>query len=374
MNREPLQYASLEDWKKNPTAESVLCSTPRQSVGLCKSIDDVEDFLKNALGSDDALLEVLSDAEEALGDDGAMLKITASDESEDRDGDTIAAEGWDVSHYVRNPVILWGHDRHAPPVGRALATFVEGGKLKQLVKFADPGMSPSDGHVDGFVIGQMYAKGFLNAFSVGFLPKEWVFNEERGGNGFGPPVDFKAQELLENSAVTVPSNRNALAEARSFGIDTKSLITWAERVLDEDGTRILVPRGELEQLRKDAGAPIAVAQSSVVEVSHDVKVEDPTKVLEEVIAGAVEGSKAIVDNAGLKEPHIKTPLHAYSLDEIVAEVESRGFEFQLRSKAQGPKPEATDDVIIEGEKADDDVTIDVVSLVRSALSLGDAAN
>ena len=42
--------------------------------------------------------------------------------------------------------------------------------------------------------------------------------------------------------------------ARSLGIDTKPLIAWAERALDQGGMT-LIPQDELESLRKAAGAP-----------------------------------------------------------------------------------------------------------------------
>jgi hypothetical protein len=52
----------------------------------------------------------------------------------------------------------------------------------------------------------------LNAVSVGFIPLEWIETE----NGY----DILKWELLEFSAVAVPANQDAIAEAvKSFGED-----------------------------------------------------------------------------------------------------------------------------------------------------------
>ena len=52
----------------------------------------------------------------------------------------------------------------------------------------------------------------LNAVSVGFIPLEWTENQ-RG-------YDITKWELLEFSAVAVPANQDAIAEAvKSFGDD-----------------------------------------------------------------------------------------------------------------------------------------------------------
>jgi hypothetical protein len=57
-----------------------------------------------------------------------------------------------------------------------------------------------------------YKTGMLNAVSVGFIPLEWTENK----TGY----DITKWELLEFSAVAVPANQDAIAEAvKSFGLD-----------------------------------------------------------------------------------------------------------------------------------------------------------
>jgi len=58
------------------------------------------------------------------------------------------------------------------------------------------------------IIFDLYAGGFLNAFSVGFLPKEF---DDKG-------VILKS-ELLEVSVVSIPANARALAKKKGINVD-----------------------------------------------------------------------------------------------------------------------------------------------------------
>jgi hypothetical protein len=78
----------------------------------------------------------------------------------------------------------------------------------------------------------MFKEGFLKAVSVGFMPKEWELIDSED-DSFFPGLRFLKQELLEFSAVPVPSNPDALMKARTKGIDVEPFGKWAEDVLDD---------------------------------------------------------------------------------------------------------------------------------------------
>jgi hypothetical protein len=61
---------------------------------------------------------------------------------------------------------------------------------------------------------QLYKEGFMRAFSVGFIPKEWT----DGDGEKVPRRTYTKWELLEYSAVPVPANPDALALAISKGL------------------------------------------------------------------------------------------------------------------------------------------------------------
>ena len=140
------------------------------------------------------------------------ITFVASDESEDRMGDVIAAEGWELDDYQRNPVFLWAHDYTRTPVGRAVWTGVEGRRLLTSVVFAPTAFARE--------VEALYRQGFLRAVSVGFRAKAFVFRTAAGG---GEGVRFTRQELVEVSAVPVPANPSALAKAMAGGLDAPRL-------------------------------------------------------------------------------------------------------------------------------------------------------
>ncbi len=142
--------------------------------------------------------------------DQAERKLSAviSTETVDRDGDVIEVGGWELDSYLSNPVVLFAHDPSQPPVGKAINVRADDGRLVADVQFA-----PTEAGRQMF---DLYEGGYMRAFSVGFLPKEWEPLEKDGEKTGGRR--FKQQELLEFSAVPVPANPEALTLAATKGI------------------------------------------------------------------------------------------------------------------------------------------------------------
>lgn len=205
------------------------------------------------------------------------IRFCFSDGAVDRAGDTINPEGWDTASFKQNPVALWAHNSYDPPIGRASGLDVENQRLMGNIEFAAAGIYPFAETIYRLVLNK-----FIRACSVGFLPLEYAFVEDRD-RGFG--MDFKRQELLEISVVPVPCNANALVEARAFGIDVAPLSQWAERLLDEGGS-VLIPRKILEATFKAAKSPHSLRQKYLtrapkaetadwkVGASHDLPIDD----------------------------------------------------------------------------------------------------
>jgi HK97 family phage prohead protease len=177
------------------------------------------------------------------------LRFCFSDGSVDRAGDTINPQGWDLTGFNKNPVALWAHDSYSPPIGRASNIIVEEGtRLMGDIAFVD-----AETYAFADTIFKLTQGGYINAVSVGFVPKDYEWSDE-DGREWG--IDFKQQELLEISVVPVPCNANALVEARAKGINTGPLLEWLERTLDGVGS-IAVPRAVLEAAFKAAKTPRA---------------------------------------------------------------------------------------------------------------------
>jgi HK97 family phage prohead protease len=113
-------------------------------------------------------------------------------------GDTIAVDGWKLDAYRKNPVVMWGHDASRTPIGKG-RVWREGNALVCAVTFA-----PS---IMGQHVADLVAGGCLKATSVGFRPIKMEPSHDKG-RGYG--IDFKEQELLEFSLVSVPANAEAL--------------------------------------------------------------------------------------------------------------------------------------------------------------------
>ena len=151
--------------------------------------------------------------------------FTISKEVVDRDGDILRASGVDFSNYMKNPVFLSFHNSREFPLGKVTKFWVEGNTVKAIVYFptleelsTDPNNASEKAKLVDFTY-HCYKTGMLNAVSVGFIPIEWIETE----NGY----DILKWELLEFSAVAVPANQDAIAQAvKSFGNDfAKSFIT-----------------------------------------------------------------------------------------------------------------------------------------------------
>jgi HK97 family phage prohead protease len=148
---------------------------------------------------------------EVKGVSDRVLEFVGSTEIPDRDGEVIRADGWDLKNYRKNPVFMWAHRYDQPPIGKALKVKAEDGKLKFKIEFADQETYPF-----ADTVYRLYKGGFMSATSVGFVPKEW----EDGDDDKAPKRTYTKQELLELSAVPVPSNPDALVQARESGLIT----------------------------------------------------------------------------------------------------------------------------------------------------------
>lgn len=143
----------------------------------------------------------------APSEDG-ILTFTASAEGVNRYGFSLTKNRWRTDNFNANPVILWMHMDHMPPIGRGRA-LVDSKGLRTDVTFdrADP---------FAMTIENKYRTGFMNAVSVGF---DFVDNS---GKPISDWPSMSADEirneafydLAEVSAVPVPADPNALIRQR----------------------------------------------------------------------------------------------------------------------------------------------------------------
>lgn len=151
---------------------------------------------------------------------GKLLAV-ASEEVEDRAGEVISIDGWDLRNFKSNPRLLWSHDHNIPSVGNAENIKFEEIKGKKKLVF-EPKFHGLTALSD--TLQKMYENGFLNAFSVGFMPKEADGNK------------YTKQELLEISCVNVPALASALVmeQVKSLGFEEKSIKQILDNKIDKE--------------------------------------------------------------------------------------------------------------------------------------------
>src|SRR3990172_7825620 len=117
-----------------------------------------------------------------------------STDMQDRHGDVVV-QNWELDNFLKNPVILNSHNHFdaLEVIGKAEKISVVDGALQGKIKFA------VDQNPKAKIIFDMIKGGFLNTFSVGFIPKE--FDKEN---------KITVSELLEISVVSIPANPEAL--------------------------------------------------------------------------------------------------------------------------------------------------------------------
>ena len=185
-----------------------------------------------------------------LDESEGRISATVSSESMDRDGDVIRASGWGLTNFMKHPVLLASHDYHSlrSQIGVWESMEVDGTTMKGTARFfIGKGNAEADWAFE-------LAKEKALAFSVGFIPdmeKATPLAKDSMGAG---GMEFSGQELLEVSAVTVPSNPDALqrivksnlhpviAEIVSERLDTKAPedeIDAPPFTLDEIAERVL---------------------------------------------------------------------------------------------------------------------------------------
>ena len=132
----------------------------------------------------------------------------------------------------KNPQFLGFHNYHEYPLGIPKNWGIEGKAVYCDVYFptieelsTDKESASEKAKLVDFTY-HCYKTGMLNAVSVGFIPMDAVPNKETGG------AIVNEWELLEFSAVTVPANQDAIAQAvKSFGDENaKGMIDPIERI------------------------------------------------------------------------------------------------------------------------------------------------
>lgn len=152
----------------------------------------------------------------AISQSDRTIRFVVSDETIDRDGDILIASGCDFSEFQGNPQFLGFHSYHEFPLGvpKSWGIDIRKRQVWMNVYFptvdelsTDPATASEKAKLVDFTY-NAYKTGLLNAVSVGFMTKDYEPTET------GRKIT--KWNLLEVSAVPIPANPNAIAEARGM--------------------------------------------------------------------------------------------------------------------------------------------------------------
>ena len=120
-------------------------------------------------------------------------------EDPDRAKDIVRSAGLEIVNYKKNPVVLADHNA-SKPIGKNIQISIKQKDDGVYGVLALTEFAPTVFAMERF---WLHKNGYLNAWSIAILCKEWVVMENEGW-------DIKKAELYEYSSVPIPANPEAL--------------------------------------------------------------------------------------------------------------------------------------------------------------------
>lgn len=220
-----------------------------------------------------AVEDLIAKTKTASDDESGSFKVIVSTSDTDRQGEIVDQNGWDLSFFKMNPIVLWAHDYSSLPIGMCTSISVQNGKLIAEGKFA-----PEDANPFAQQVRRLYDGGYVSATSVGFIPKQYDADSD---------AKITKAELLEFSFVPVPANPHALTmnQMKKLNIDRALLKTKGIEFKDaEAGSRCQQDDGTPGILGVDPsdsdGALICLPDDKAIEVSKTEAAGELSKAIE----------------------------------------------------------------------------------------------
>ena len=164
-----------------------------------------------------------------INEDDRTIEAVASTAQKDRDEEIILPSAFakNLASFKANPVILATHQHRldngsSPVIGSAVPESIKitDQEVSFKMRFASTPL--------GNEYWQLYKDKHMRAFSIGFIPIKWEKDDTQRNRWGGPLLTYTEIELLEISAVPVPSNTHALARAKGWfddGDEIKEILT-----------------------------------------------------------------------------------------------------------------------------------------------------
>ena len=164
------------------------------------------------------------------------IKHWVSKTAEDRGGDVVLPDVFDLKNYKKNPIVLFNHHPFYP-IGHSMWLNKEKDGMLAKTQFATTPFADD--------IYQLNVEKVLNAWSIGFIPRKHEFDEKN------KVTTFTDIELLEYSNVSIPMNQDAVTEGLKMVKSqlVKNILTEAKDNL-EVKSLLGEMKSEIEGLKK----------------------------------------------------------------------------------------------------------------------------
>lgn len=137
-----------------------------------------------------------------------MKRIVINDESINSHGFWVKTDGIELEAFLKNPVMLWNHNRdyHGTVTAQLPIGYWKDLRVENGVLTGEPVFDETDEFA--VRIRKKYGAGILNACSMGFMPMEWSDVPEMLKKGQTMATVTRCR-LMEISICDIPSNANA---------------------------------------------------------------------------------------------------------------------------------------------------------------------
>lgn len=216
----------------------------------------------------------------------------------DRGGDIVEPNGLDDKNYRKNPIVLFNHNYDAP-VGKNLWLKKEKDGVLAKTHFAKTAFADD--------IFQLVKEGVLSAYSIGFLPKIWEWDQKE------EIMTFKEWELLEYSIVSVPMNPDAVNESlKMVKSDVAKEILTKQLESDKIKSQIELITNEHDQLKQRLEEIV----SQITNPASDISDENKNKILE--LENEIKQIKENISKKveSLDSEQLKQKLNEYIIGEL----------------------------------------------------------
>lgn len=196
--------------------------------------------------------------------------LVASTPTVDRDRDRVMTRGLELGNFLKNPVLMFGHNYQEPwaLIGKVADFQIDDTSFRIQPEFRQPAYDSDPMHV----IKALWEAGYLKAASIGFNPSEAKPNEIGG-------MDITKAELLEVSIVPIPANQEALRRAiKAIDGNPDALIAdesveegTAETVVETEQPEpqtIAEPEAEEEKVSQDDSRLMGVISQFLTELQE----------------------------------------------------------------------------------------------------------